>query len=69
MEAIRIVSPMLFFGLCLVIALSLTSCTCSLPFLLLFHCPAHPPRLVSTSLCFLISCTPHIPPWNRMVRV
>lgn len=46
MEAIRTVSPMLFVGpsICLVIALSLTSCTLSLPSVILFHSAPPPPR-------------------------
>lgn len=45
MEAIRTVSPMLFVGpsICLVIAFSLTSCTLSLPSVILFHSAPPPP--------------------------
>lgn len=50
---------MLFFGLCLIIALPLTGCTCYLLFLLMFHSPPHapPPWLVSASLCVLTPYT------------
>lgn len=67
MEAIRTVSPMLFVGpsICLVIALSLTSCILSLPSVILFH-SAPPPPVGFCLLCFL---TPTFSPLKGIVKV